>query len=108
VRKRFFKPMIGLLLGVAIGAFARRNYLLSTGAFMEASGSMMNYLAISVNGWKMPSKGPDMGSKNHCRMGTETRHPLLCDIFNIGIGFASMGDFLIVAGCVLVLASYWH
>lgn len=68
-----------------------------------AVGTAMNGLAVAANGWKMPVWRMQEEIIRHRPMTKDTRYKCLSDVIPVGIGTASVGDFLIFGG---LLASY--
>lgn len=68
-------------------------------------GISCNLLVVAVNNWKMPVVGLFEDTEIHQRMILTTRCKWLGDVIPVGIGKASIGDFLICAGFLGVTAT---
>ena len=70
-----------------------------------AIGIAANGLVVTLNKGKMPVYGRCEESARHQSMGPWTKQKWLADIIPIGIGKASVGDFLICAGLLGIMAT---
>lgn len=62
------------------------------------TGMIANGLVIGINRWKMPVWGRKEEGARHTPMTPDTRLWWLGDVIPVGMGIASIGDFLIMAG----------
>jgi Family of unknown function (DUF5317) len=69
------------------------------------TGLAANGLVIAVNGWKMPVRGRGEEGIRHTAMTSATRLRWLGDIIPVGLGIASIGDFLLIAGMLGIWAN---
>lgn len=99
-----FGPVI-IFAGIGCVSNAHRgNSYLSLAYLLGFFGALLNGIAVMSNGGKMPclTDAEDAPiSPRHRKITPETKAHCLCDVFDVGFGFASVGDFCIVAAFLL-------
>lgn len=106
MRMRLFRLSMPLIRGIFLGTVLR--WIFRHGELREVClqailvvGASCNWLAIKANGFKMPVAGINTDTVTHSLMTPETKHKWACDVLNVGIGKASVGDLLIFASMLL-------
>ena len=75
--------------------------------YLLLSGMLCNTTARVANGGSMPVQGLSFPEGHWIPMTPATKVPFLCDIYLCGIdGRASIGDFMIVAGGMIMLLNF--
>lgn len=89
-----------VLIPMTVYSLRHRKWAQGIGHGVQAIGTALNFLVVSVNGWRMPVQQTycDHGCTGaHSVMNPSVRLPLLCDIF---WGGSSLGDWFLFAGVV--------
>lgn len=71
---------------------------------LSGCGTVANVLVCGMNGWKMPVWRLKEEGVRHTPMTSATRLKFLGDVIPTGLGTASIGDFLLIAGLMGVWA----
>lgn len=104
MRRILLNVALGYLAGATFVQYLNPDGLMAVSVPLAFLGALMNWVAVTANGGKMPVRGMFHAKASHRPMTRKSRLKWLCDIYTTPIGVASLGDFVLSVSLLFHLA----